>query len=286
LIRAGDYFPKIADFGLARSDMREGMAMTVAGTAPYMAPETADARVPYEFPADVWSLGLVFASLLDPEWCCRWGLPLIPERDREALRKRWPSGAQHSCSPQIQALQKEMISSIPGHRPTMVTLISRLKQLQADLPLPHPLWESPTLEPEGPPPLKAVTAQTAAEIAGKCGYGAGVFVMVKANNSWHRGVIKQVSTRLCPGAVQVHYKERGGPEQAILVCPWQFTEYLRPDSPLGERSPTSCTMVFPESTKDTPYLRDVEVSFLPEAPASPTPVVPIARTQCERCTVQ
>jgi len=214
-----------------------------------MAPEISDPRVPYDFPADVWSLGLVVAALLDQEVCCRWALQQYPQSEQQALLKRWPEGVPRwTMSPRILALQQEMVAHVPGHRPTMARLCGELKKLAAEDPMPQLLWQIPTAEPEGPPPVKAISPKDAAEIAGKGGYGAGVRVQVKVDGGWHVGIVRHISTTLCPGAVQVHFRAGGGPEErAVLICPWQFQELLRPAAP-DVREPTPppfSTMVFP-----------------------------------------
>merc|ERR1712079_220905 len=72
IILRSDGFPKVADFGLARVVGGQSIHRTIVGTPGYMAPEIEDPRVPYDFAADVYSLGLVFADMLDERWCCRW----------------------------------------------------------------------------------------------------------------------------------------------------------------------------------------------------------------------
>lgn len=234
-----DLFPKIADFGLARAVMPSQMAYTIVGTPAYMAPEIHDPRVPYDLSADVFSLGLVLASMIDPKSCCAWALDAHPKKEREALKKRWPMGTTlPKFSPGLQALQKSMVHQAPGRRPTAYQVDEGILQLHEDDPLDHPMWDVPTRCPEGPPPVKAVKPEDAAEIAGRGGYAVGVPVQVLVEGSWHKGKVKRVSTTLCPGAVQVHYTEEGtnGSETAVLICPWQFPELLRPAPPLLQSS--------------------------------------------------
>eukprot|EP00440_Ansanella_granifera_P042800 gb/GFBE01046400.1/.p1 GENE.gb/GFBE01046400.1/~~gb/GFBE01046400.1/.p1 ORF type:complete len:551 (+),score=89.61 gb/GFBE01046400.1/:1-1653(+) len=90
LLRRRDRFPKVADFGLGRV-MRSEMAMTVAGTPTYMAPEIQD-RLPYDFPADVYSLGCVFADMLDERHCCHWYVKATPGANHEKMRKNGLQG--------------------------------------------------------------------------------------------------------------------------------------------------------------------------------------------------
>jgi hypothetical protein len=74
-----DLMPKIADFGLARFVRSGEVCRTVAGTPGYIAPEVLDVRVPYDFPADVFAMGLVFADLMNSESCCHWWMADKPE---------------------------------------------------------------------------------------------------------------------------------------------------------------------------------------------------------------
>merc|ERR1719247_1443934 len=67
-----DGFPKVADFGLARTggnQMSIAPWRTVAGTPCYAAPEVQHATTIYDFSADVYSLGLVLADMILPQVC-------------------------------------------------------------------------------------------------------------------------------------------------------------------------------------------------------------------------
>mmetsp|Transcript_101248 Transcript_101248/g.179879 ORF Transcript_101248/g.179879 Transcript_101248/m.179879 type:complete len:699 (+) Transcript_101248:35-2131(+) len=230
LLQRQNLFPKIADFGLARAMKQSEMAITIAGTPTYMAPEIQDPRMPYDFSADVYSLGLVLADMLDETHCCRWYVRASPGSNHDRHRKQWPAGAAApKVSERLRELMSNMISQAPGARPTCHQICLDLKKLEEQQPLRHPLWKEQTRIGQ-PPPIKALSAQDAAEIAGRGGYGVGVRVLVKWQGQSLVGEVKHVSTSLCPGAVQVHFMLKGE-EQALLICPWQFPEMLRPAPP-------------------------------------------------------
>eukprot|EP00931_Biecheleriopsis_adriatica_P119884 TRINITY_DN9505_c0_g1_i1.p1 TRINITY_DN9505_c0_g1~~TRINITY_DN9505_c0_g1_i1.p1 ORF type:complete len:821 (+),score=163.26 TRINITY_DN9505_c0_g1_i1:238-2463(+) len=250
LLRRSDRFPKVADFGLARMMQASEMAATIAGTPTYMAPEIQDPRVPYDFSADVYSLGCILSDMTDPKYCCNWYVQTAPSADHERMRKKWPAGTVASqFSSDLLQIQKSMCSQVPGSRPTCYAMVFDLLTLADKSPLPHHLWQIETQLPQQPPPRKALTAKDAIEIAGRGGYGKGSQVLVLVDNAWHRGKVKHVSTGLCPGAVQVHFHQ-SGQEQAVLVCPWQFADMLRPDTSAATvskvGSPDFPTMVFGE----------------------------------------
>ncbi|CAE8605014.1 unnamed protein product, partial [Polarella glacialis] len=257
LLRRRDLFPKIADFGLARLIRATEMAMTIAGTPPYMAPEILDPRLPYDFAADVYSLGLVFGDLVHPSHVCRWHLDANPGTDPDLARKRWPPGfVAPGCTSELGQLQQQMVMQAPGQRPSFFQLCGDFRRLADARPLAQVLWEVPTSMAKGPPPKQGMSAKDAAEIAGRGGYALGVRVLVNIAGAWHLGTVKQISTTLCPGAVQVHFQSglaQGNVEdQAVLVCPWQFADLLRPapgeDSAATRSAASFPTMVFPTDT--------------------------------------
>eukprot|EP00930_Biecheleria_cincta_P085365 TRINITY_DN74760_c0_g1_i1.p1 TRINITY_DN74760_c0_g1~~TRINITY_DN74760_c0_g1_i1.p1 ORF type:complete len:651 (+),score=136.12 TRINITY_DN74760_c0_g1_i1:207-1955(+) len=285
LVRRRDHFPKVADFGLGRQIGGTEMARTMAGTPTYMAPEVHDMRVPYEFPADVYSLGLVFTDMLEPSYCCKWYVENMS--DKEKMRKKWPPGsAPPKFSKELMQLQSDMIQQAPGGRPTCHKICTELLRLAAHQPLPHPLWQETTSMPQGPPPPKALTARDAAEIAGRRGYGVGVGVLVYVDNVWHRGEVKHVSTSVCPGAVQVHFV-LAGQEQAVLVCPWQFADMLRPAPRAGQAEAPFPTMVFDEQQQASPPLvpspiheRSSTASGSDKTPSNRR-VAPVVKARCK-----
>eukprot|EP00435_Cladocopium_sp_Y103_P006877 s142_g2.t1 len=228
LLRQGDRFPKVADFGLSRSLRASEVAMTVAGTPTYMAPEIQD-LLPYDFPADVYSLGCILTDLMDKAFCCSWYAKAM-QGNHEKMRKR------------------KMIGQAPGLRPSCYQICKDLLSLADENVLPNALWQERPKLPTGPPLQKMLSPELAADIAGRGGYGIGVNVMVLVNGQWFPGKVMHVSASLCPGAVQVHFS-RNGEEQATLVCPWQFQELLRPAAVVPQGGKIG-TMVFPDPGQD------------------------------------
>lgn len=57
---------KIGDFGLSRILEQSKEANTLCGTISYMAPEVCK-NMPYSFPADIWSLGVILYELISLE---------------------------------------------------------------------------------------------------------------------------------------------------------------------------------------------------------------------------
>jgi len=287
LLQKSTLFPKIADFGLARAMKQSEMAITIAGTPTYMAPEIQDPRMPYDFSADVYSLGLVLADLLDKTHCCHWYVRSAPGCNHERHRKRWPAGAAlPEASERLRELTSVMISQAPGARPTCHQLCLDLRKLEEQKPLGHPLWKQPTRMATGPPPLKALSAQDAAEIAGRGGYGVGVRVTVKWQGRSYIGEVKHVSTSLCPGAVQVHFM-LNGEEQAILICPWQFPEMLRPAPPgasyqgSGFSNHAFPTMIF-EADEKAPLAGAASPIAEEESPKGPMQrLAPVVKMKCQ-----
>lgn len=229
-----DMVPKIADFGLARIVGMADFCQTMAGTPGYMAPEVMDVRVPYDFPADVYSLGLVFADMLSQKSCLEWMIAGIPSVDQKRFVKRWPAGAMPGKkSAAVIALQKKATCQVPGERITAYQLCKDLLQIEKTDSMPCQLWSRVSKVP-GPPAKRMVSPADAAEIAGKLGYAKGSPVLVVVDKQWHKGKVEHISTALCPGALQVRYKSDKG-EKSTLVCPWQFATMLRP----GLREPLS-----------------------------------------------
>jgi len=249
LLRQGDRFPKVADFGLSRSLRASEVAMTVAGTPTYMAPEIQDPRLPYDFPADVYSLGCILTDMMDKAFCCSWYAKAM-QGNHEKMRKRWPEGCvPHHFSRELKEMQGKMIGQAPGLRPSCYQICKDLLSLADEKVLPNALWQERPKLPTGPPLQKMLSPELAADIAGRGGYGVGVNVMVLVNGQWLPGKVMHVSASLCPGAVQVHFS-RNGEEQATLVCPWQFQELLRPAAVVPQGGKIG-TMVFPDPGQET-----------------------------------
>jgi len=268
-----DGFPKIADFGLARLVGRTEVCQTMAGTPGYLAPEIMDANVPYNFPADVFSLGLVFADMMNDGACCQWAINTRPPAERERLLKRWPPGVsppRHSAS--LAQLHQKMLSQAPGERPTLYRFCLDLQQLASEDPMPHKLWTASTKMASQPPPTVALSADSAAEIAGRCGYAKGVAVRILTEGEWRKGVVEHISKEHCPGGAQVRLQGRGGRAgTAVFVCPWQFRDVLRPlavKSPPSWDDESNCTMAV-----DAGPPKDWSVRAMKEAPI-------VRRTKC------
>jgi serine/threonine protein kinase len=231
--------PKIADFGLARTVGITDVCQTIAGTPGYMAPEVMDARCLYDFPADVYALGLIFADMLSDKCCGEWVFFKIPPADKDRFMKRWPAGALPGKKSQsVVALQKKLVCPVPGERASAYQLCKDLLELDKSDPMPCKLWSCAGQTPDAPPPKRMVTPMAAAEIAGRLGYAKGSDVVVHAEGQWHNGRVEHISTTACPGALQVRY-EADEVLKTTLVCPWQFTTSLRPrqhQPPTGEQS--------------------------------------------------
>jgi len=239
-----DLVPKLADFGLSRSVGMMEFCQTVAGTPGYMAPEVMTGCVPYDFPADVYSMGLVFADMLSDKTCLEWFMGGRPECEQERFRKKWPVGfaPQKYKSVAIIGMQKRAICQAPGERITAYQLCVELLALEKSDPKPCKLWSVPTKMPQGPPVKRMVSPTDAAEIAGRLGYAKGASVHVQVGGQMREGKVEHISTTLCPGAAQVRYKAPEG-EKTMLVCPWEFATTLRPclqEAPGAERSEITC----------------------------------------------
>lgn len=294
MLRSSDWFPKIADFGLARAFCHGEMAVTIAGTPSFMAPEVANPQVPYDCPADVFSLGLVFSCMMDDTYNCRWVLPMLGDAERQGLQKRWPPGTSApQVSQELQQLQQQMVQQAPGQRPTLLDVCHQLQALHRRVPLTHGLWQVPTIIPSSPPVAKAVTQQTAADIAGRGGYAIGAAVQVKLDNAWHNGRVMHVSTTLSPGALQVHFRPQGSAEEsAVLICPWQFADLLRPVPTFHAEQPlTFRTMVFVQPPSVAPTPVPVVPNVAGQAARSSSrlaqvPVVIQANCKPKNCSIQ
>ncbi|CAL1158001.1 unnamed protein product [Cladocopium goreaui] len=187
LLRQGDRFPKVADFGLSRSLRASEVAMTVAGTPTYMAPEIQDPRLPYDFPADVYSLGCILTDMMDKAFCCSWYAKAM-QGNHEKMRKRWPEGCvPHHFSRELKEMQGKMIGQAPGLRPSCYQICKDLLSLADEKVLPNALWQERPKLPTGPPLQKMLSPELAADIAGRGGYGVGVNVMVLVNGQWLPG---------------------------------------------------------------------------------------------------
>jgi serine/threonine protein kinase len=244
-----DMVPKIADFGLSRMVGMMEFCQTVAGTPGYMAPEVMSGAVPYDFPADTYSLGLILKDMLSDKTCLEWYIAGRPACDHERFLKRWPAGATPGKkTTAIVELQNKAICQAPGERITAYQLCADLLELEDKDPMPCKLWQVRTKMPPAPPMKRMVSPVFAAEIAGRLGYAKGTSVFVQVDGQMREGKVEHISTTLCPGAAQVRYKSDQG-EKTTLVCPWEFATTLRPSM----REPLSC-----ERSKITNPGEDVE----------------------------
>ena len=136
----------------------------------------------------------------------------------------------------------------------------------------------------GPPQQKMLSAELAADIAGRGGYAVGVHVMVLVDRQWLPGKVMHVSASICPGAVQVHFK-RNGEEQATLVCPWQFQELLRPAAQVVPQDGKIGTMVFtdPHAKEQNGSNKDSTPSGSPSRTPKSTGLkeAPVAKMKCQ-----
>jgi predicted Ser/Thr protein kinase len=235
ILLCSNMVPKIADFGLARMVGTTEICQTMAGTPGYMAPEVMDVRVPYEFPADVYSMGLVFVDMLSETSCLEWAMAGRPAADKERFVKKWPPGTGPGKKTKaLVALQRKAACQVPGDRITAFQLCKDLLDLEKEDPMPCKLWSVQTKMPAAPPAKRMVSPESAAEIAGRLGYAKGSPVLVYVDGQMHEGTVEHISTALCPGAAEVRYKVDRG-EKTTLIPPWQFAARLRPAmrEPLG-----------------------------------------------------
>jgi len=223
---ASNWMPKICDFGFARTVGIQDMCMSLAGSPGYVAPEVS-MQIPYNFPADVYSCGLIFHDFFSHQHVCEWWLSKFTQPVRDALRKKWPSGTSPSKkSTRLNQLEKSMLCQVPGERITMFKVCQELATLAKEDPMPCKLWHERTKMPSGPSEQKwGVTPENAADVAGRFGIAVGCPVHVNCAGAWKNGVVEHISTTACPGAAQIRVDGN-----VVLVCPWQFSQLLRPDA--------------------------------------------------------
>lgn len=178
-----------------------------------------------------------------------------------------------------------MVRQVPGERTSCFGLCGELTRLAQEQPMAHPLWDAPKKMASGPPRVKSLAPEAAADIAGKGGYATGMRVQVFNEGEWATGTVERISGTLCPGAAQVHFVQ-GGLEKAVLVCPWQFPEVLRPLPEHKGRLEAFPTMVFASDAAMTPeennaaapstdLLPTCDLSDLPAGTGAMTPNVPL-----------
>ncbi|GJP49005.1 hypothetical protein CLOM_g8270 [Closterium sp. NIES-68] len=96
--RPEDMGIRLADFGLAFPLQPGSAIIGAAGSAPYEAPEVL-AHEPYNYCADIWSLGVLLYAMLSANW------PAFPDDNRKLL----PSDLQPKPWPSISFEAKDLI---------------------------------------------------------------------------------------------------------------------------------------------------------------------------------
>jgi len=152
-------FPKVADFGIARGLDGTEFAHTQCGTMAYAAPEVKS-KVPYNYPSDVYCLGLVLRDMMAQASVAEWMMQYFSSQEQQKYMKRWPHGVIGAPKPQFSAIlvgiMKEMTNRRPADRPTMFRLSVDLKQTADNDPQPHPLFNVETKMPKGPARLRGL----------------------------------------------------------------------------------------------------------------------------------
>ncbi|EGB10534.1 hypothetical protein AURANDRAFT_23783, partial [Aureococcus anophagefferens] len=119
---------KLGDFGISRVlDATGDLAATAVGTPCYMAPELLDEK-PYDYKADVWSVGCVLFELVALKRA-------FEARSMPALVRLVMYGAANnspaypklggSFSPELRRLQTELLAKRPRDRPDIVDVLAR-----------------------------------------------------------------------------------------------------------------------------------------------------------------
>lgn len=226
-----DGFPKLADFGMSRSVKGEAeWGKTCAGTPFYKAPEVMSHYAAiYEFPADVFSAGSLLLDMLHPEVCMAGVFHLMRDTEQARFKKVWPDANRPRFSDTLKNIHARMVDQLPGKRGSMHQTCEELQELARRDPMPHPFWSRETLLPEGPPAQKVLSPEGAAEIAGRLGYALNCGVNVLIQGQWLPGYVKVISESICPGALNICFKDEAGQIQEVLVCPWHFEHLLRPN---------------------------------------------------------
>lgn len=221
-----DFFPKIADFGISRLVHPQEFCQTIAGTPPYAAPEVLHFTTPYEFSADVFSFGRIWMDIFAPDRLLTWiPLGMLSPVDQKKNTKVWPPGTgPRPITKKLVDMGQTLLRDEPGQRPTFFALTRNLVQLEKEIPMPHPILNVPTKLADGPPEKKKLEAKSAHAIAARGGYQVGDDVLVNINGAWCPAKVTNISSSVCPGAVQLQVEATG---QQMLVAPWQFDGILR-----------------------------------------------------------
>ncbi|CAI7864854.1 unnamed protein product [Closterium sp. NIES-53] len=144
--RLEDLQLRLADFGLAFPLQPGSAIIGAAGSAPYEAPEVL-AHEPYNYCADIWSLGVLLYSMLSANW------PAFPNDNRkllpsDLLPKPWPS-----ISFEAKDLIRRMLTADPMER---VDIIGVLEHPWLKKQLAPPRLEAPSHTPSYAPSQEAL----------------------------------------------------------------------------------------------------------------------------------
>ncbi|CAI5464975.1 unnamed protein product, partial [Closterium sp. Yama58-4] len=135
--RLEDLQLRLADFGLAFPLQPGSAIIGAAGSAPYEAPEVL-AHEPYNYCADIWSLGVLLYAMLSANW------PAFPDDNRkllpsDLLPKPWPS-----ISFEAKDLIRRMLTTDPMER---IDIIGVLEHPWLKKQLAPPQLEAPSHAP-------------------------------------------------------------------------------------------------------------------------------------------
>ncbi|CAI5964508.1 unnamed protein product [Closterium sp. NIES-65] len=139
--RLEDLQLRLADFGLAFPLQPGSAIIGAAGSAPYEAPEVL-AHEPYNYCADIWSLGVLLYAMLSANW------PAFPNDSRkllpsDLLPKPWPS-----ISFEAKDLIRRMLTADPMER---IDIIGVLEHPWLKKQLAPPRLDAPSLAPSHTP---------------------------------------------------------------------------------------------------------------------------------------
>lgn len=125
---------KITDFGFARIAARneeESKRLTFCGTDSYMSPEILIGEE-FDLPTDIFSLGVIFCEVISrklaDDHTFKRTAPYFGI-DEAQVRKL----ASPGCPPDLISLALECCNTVPAQRPTMVTILSRLRTIELDV---------------------------------------------------------------------------------------------------------------------------------------------------------
>lgn len=143
---------KLADFGLATAVKKGKMAQGWVGSPPYEAPEVIELK-PYDFQADVWSLGVVLYGMLSANW------PSFLQGRKFNRRIDFQAPIWEPISGEAKSLITRMLASNPMDRPTTDEILQDswfamflpdsmrpyAEELELEDPMVHPAQGQPPL---------------------------------------------------------------------------------------------------------------------------------------------